>query len=139
MNHDAEAVITFNQFQDNKHHIAGTGSQGQCYEAAHNVVLPYTEDHAHPVTGKPYGQDHLFDMHGGRDRVDQTNIAGKQLSIHHNTFIPAYNAINIRGEPQEAARIQYNWFVNQIEADAVIGEGNVQVASNWSGPAPTVD
>ena len=106
-NFDSRSLIEFNLFQDNKHHIAGTGSPGQRYEARHNIVLPYTESHL--FNGKPYGQDHLFDLHGGRDREDGTTIAGEALSVHHNTFMSDYMAVCIRGIPEQSADIHHNW------------------------------
>lgn len=107
-NFDSESLIEYCLFQDGKHHIAGTGSPGQCYEAAHNIVLPYTESHV--FNGKVYGQDHLFDVHGGEDRRDGTNIAGKNFLIHHNTFMSEYLAVCIRGEPGETVDVYHNWF-----------------------------
>ena len=131
----AEALIEFNLFQDNKHHIAGSGMPGSGYEARHNLVLPYTEAHPHPVSAKPYGQDHLFDMHGGRDRADGTDIAGSWLRICNNTFIPGYVAVNIRGTPEQGTQIHHNWFAGHADAErAIVSEGNTEVRDNLYGP-----
>jgi hypothetical protein len=136
INQQAQALIDYNLLQDNKHHLAGTGTPGCGYEACHNLVLPDTESHAHPLTGKPYGQDHLFDMHGGRDRKDGTEIAGAFLKVHHNTFLPRYVPVVIRGVPQDAAEIHHNWFYRQApDAKAVISDGQTRVFDNAFGPA----
>ena len=131
---EAESLIEFNVFQDNKHHIAGTGAPGSGYEARHNVVLPYTESHAHPVTGEPYGQDHIFDMHGGRDRSDGTEIAGAWLRIHHNTVYPGYLTVNIRGVPEQSADIHHNWLVGHQPGSVVVEtSGRTRVHDNLYG------
>lgn len=131
---DAEALIEFNLFQDNKHHIAGSGMKGSGYQARHNVVLPYTESHAHPITGEPYGQDHLFDMHGGRDRSDGTDVAGGRLRISNNTFFPTYVAVCIRGIPEQAAEIHHNWFAHPDPGPStVISDGRTVVSDNLYG------
>ena len=128
---NAEVLIDANLFQDNKHHIAGTGEPGMGYEACRNIILPYTESHPHPVENRPYGQDHLFDMHGGRDRRDGTDIAGSWLNIHHNTFYPSYVPVKIRGVPQEKAEIHHNWFAGHDDSDSVVvTDGNTKVFDN---------
>ena len=138
LNRGAEALIEFSLFQDNKHHIACSGCPGSGYEARHNVVLPYTESHAHPITGKPYGQDHQFDMHGGRDRRDGTKIAGSWMKVHHNTFYPHYVVVNIRGVPEQAAEIHHNWILSgkKTDSDAFISDGNTRAANNYFGDRP---
>ncbi|MBI2437412.1 MAG: right-handed parallel beta-helix repeat-containing protein [Lentisphaerae bacterium] len=129
-----DVLIEYNLFQDNKHHIAAGGWPGTGYEAGHNVVLPYTESHAHPRTGQPYGQDHLFDAHGGGDRTDGSNIACKWLKIHHNTFLSDYVAVNIRGMPEDYAEIHHNWFRQPMTGEAtVISEGRTRVWDNLYG------
>jgi len=96
--HDrAFSKIEYNLFNWNRHSIAGTGRPPSGYEAAHNVEIRHS-------------LSHLFDMHGGADRKDGTNIAGTRISIHHNTFRPAIRAIKIRGLPQESADVHHNWF-----------------------------
>ena len=70
---EAETLIEGNLFDANRHSIAGTGRSGSGYEARHNVEM-----------GRSLG--HCFDMHGGRDRQDGTDVAGGWMHIHHNTF-----------------------------------------------------
>lgn len=91
--------IIANIFNNCRHHIASSGAPGSFYEAAWNLVL---ED----------AIGHHFDMHGGRDRGDGTNIAGDGVEIHHNTFRGTANHIVIRGVPSQGGSIHHNWFTN---------------------------
>jgi len=121
----AEALIEHNVFNYNRHSIAGTGAPGSGYEACHNVEVG-TSLH------------HCFDMHGGRDRGDGTNIAGAWMKIHHNTFRSRKQPITIRGKPQKRADIQYNWFCHHLpDGDgrrlAVHQEGRTRVRGNAYG------
>lgn len=103
----AQTLIEYNLFNYNRHSIAGTGRPPDAYEARHNVEIDKS-------------LSHCFDMHGGRDRKDGTNIAGDWLKIHHNTFRSPARAIAIRGIPQETAEIHHNWFLQEKPSGAVI-------------------
>jgi len=104
---DSNALIEANLFDWGRHHIAGTGRPGTSYEARYNLVLEN-------------GNSHSFDMHGGRDRDDGTNIAGDLILIHHNTFLAAdVAAVVIRGVPQESAEIFNNWFIHPTPTAAL--------------------
>jgi hypothetical protein len=94
----AQALIERNLFEYNRHDIAGTGRAGSGYEACHNVVL------SHESVG------HQFDMHGGSDRRDGTDLASDFLKIHHNAFYGSGRPIKIRGTPSGEAVIYRNWF-----------------------------
>jgi len=95
---DISSRIEFNLFNYNRHSIAGTGVSGLSYEANNNIELGES-------------LSHNFDMHGGKDRRDGTDIAGKLIKIHHNTFTnPKVRAIGIRGVPEDKAEIYNNWF-----------------------------
>lgn len=92
------SLIEFNLFDYNRHSIAGTGKPGNRYIARHNVEAKHS-------------LSHNFDMHGGRDRKDGTNIAGDFLAIYNNTFRNgAIRAVAVRGVPREKADIHHNWF-----------------------------
>ncbi len=93
----AFALIEYNIFNYNRHSIAGTGTPPSGYTAWHNVVLGAASSHC-------------FDMHGGVDRGDGTDIAGTRISIRNNTFYSYHRAIGIRGRPEDRAIIEYNWF-----------------------------
>src|SRR5690606_26572369 len=69
------ADIKANIFDYNRHAIAGSGVPGSGYSAEFNIALRNSSD-----------QGHIFDMHGGKDRKDGTNIAGKNVSIRNNVF-----------------------------------------------------
>ncbi|MCX5659796.1 MAG: right-handed parallel beta-helix repeat-containing protein [Planctomycetota bacterium] len=133
---DSKVVIDHCIFQDNKHNIASSGMPGVGYEAAHNLVLALTRTHL-DNSGNVYGQDHLFDMHGGRDRNDGTDIAGSYLRVHHNTFASLYLALCIRGVPQKAADVYRNWFYAPAPGpDVVDTGGSTHVIDNAYGPPP---
>lgn len=96
----AVSLIEYNVFDYNRHSIAATGKPGNAYEAANNVEL------GHAIS-------HYFDMHGGRDRNDGTDIAGDWMKIHHNTFQLAQQAAVVaRGVPQQEAEVHHNWFAH---------------------------
>ncbi len=121
------SVIEANIFDYCRHHIAGTGTPGLSYEARYNICLGHDNGHC-------------FDMHGGADRGDGTDIAGDLILIHHNTFRDSeVTAIGIRGIPQEEAQIHHNWFYHANESVAVRqsnASGNLNVYSNFYGSTP---
>ncbi|MGQ9731287.1 MAG: right-handed parallel beta-helix repeat-containing protein [Candidatus Zipacnadales bacterium] len=127
------ALIEQNLFNYNRHSIAGPGVPGNGYEACHNVEI-----------GEALS--HNFDMHGGRDRRDGTDIAGDWMKIHHNTFRgTGVAAVVIRGVPQQQAEIDHNWFFHPEPGSKVIvpwptgGESHVICRNNAYGPMnPTV-
>lgn len=126
--HDrAFSLIEHNLFNFNRHSIAGTGRPGSGYEARHNVEMGES-------------LSHCFDMHGGRDRRDGTDIAGTWMRIHHNTFRSHRTAIRIRGLPQEEARINNNWFRQGSREQAVGSGGKTRFHDNAYGSvAPRVE
>ena len=93
----AFSLIEYNLFGWNRHSIAGTGSPPSGYTARHNLEAGPSLSHS-------------FDMHGGRDRNDGTQIAGTRIEIYSNTFLGRTRAIAIRGRPEEQALIYGNWF-----------------------------
>lgn len=126
VSHDrAGSLIEGNLFNSNRHSIAGTGRSGSGYEARHNVELGRT-------------LSHCFDMHGGRDRKDGTNVAGGWMHIHHNTFWATRRcAIVIRGVSEEETLIERNWFRQRTERGAIRCEEHVNVRDNaWGRDEP---
>lgn len=115
----ANTYIIGNKFDFCRHDIASSGSPGDCYEAAWNLVLPNAISHR-------------FDMHGGRDRGDDTDIAGDWIHIHHNTFQGAHRAVVIRGVPSQGAEIHHNWFARPVK-ETVVSGGNTSVRRNVYG------
>ncbi len=121
ISHDiAQSLISHNFFNTNRHSIAGTGRPGSGYEACHNIEL---------------GQSlsHCFDMHGGRDRKDNTAIAGTWMHVHHNTFRCPKTAIVIRGVPEQQADIHHNWFYQSPHDLSVRSDGNTTIHHNAYG------
>lgn len=96
----ATAKIYNNVFEWNNHSVAATGKKGTSYEAFQNVIL-----HSYPET-------HIFDMHGGKDRRDGTDIAGDSVFIHNNIIYSNSKLFAIRGKPIYKFKIYNNIFVN---------------------------
>lgn len=116
--HDvATSHIERNLFDWNRHSIAGTGRPGSGYEALHNVE-------------RGTSLSHCFDMHGGRDRKDGTNVAGTWMKVTRNTFLCPEIAVKVRGEPEEHVRVEGNWFVHETPNAAVVGERRTIVGVN---------
>jgi len=122
--HDrAFSLIERNLFDRNRHSIAGTGNPGSGYEARHNVELGES-------------LSHCFDMHGGRDRKDGTDVAGSWLKVRHNTFGSPELALMVRGDPAEQVLVEHNWFYHATAAEAVRGENRVRLGENAGGYRP---
>ena len=123
--HDmASSLIEYNLFDSNRHSIAGTGVPGCGYVARHNVEL-----------GTAFS--HCFDMHGGRDREDGTNIAGTSIEIYNNTFRAPQTPVRIRGVPELKCDVHHNWFPKHGGAkEAVRAAAKTKVESNAYGEKP---
>ena len=116
-----QAHIHHNLFNFNRHSIAATGAPGSGYEANDNVELGAS-------------LSHCFDMHGGADRGDGTNIAGEWLKIHHNTFRAKARAIAIRGVPTQGAHVHHNWFYHRDTGEPTIAtQGQTNIRDNACG------
>ena len=116
----SDVRIIANKFDNCRHHIASSGAPGSGYEAAWNFV-------------GPEAISHHFDMHGGRDRGDSTDIAGDWMHIHHNTFQGRQRHVVIRGVPSAGAEVHHNWFAGPAEKK-VVSSGNTRVYCNVHGP-----
>lgn len=100
------AIIEANVFDHNRHDIASDGTPGSFYTATYNLVL----------TG---AAGHSFDVHGGADRKDCTNVAGSGFVIHHNTFLQSSEpAVRIRGIPMRGAFMYKNETHDDDASDA---------------------
>ncbi len=115
--------IIANKFDYCRHHVASTGSPGTGYEAAWNLIME-----------NAIGSH--FDMHGGRDRGDETDIAGDWMHIHHNTFLSTLTNVGIRGTPSDGADIHNNWFPQPLDK-ALRSTGNTRAFNNVYGPDKT--
>ena len=117
----ASSLIEYNLFNCNRHSIAGTGRPGNSYVARHNVELGVS-------------LSHCFDMHGGRDRRDGTDIAGTSIEIYNNTFRAPQTPVVIRGVPEEGCEVHHNWFTKHGEASqAVRASAKTRVSDNVYG------
>ncbi len=120
----ASSIIEYNLFDWNRHSIAGTGRPGCGYIARHNVELGTS-------------LSHCFDMHGGRNRQDGTDIAGTTITIHNNTFRAPNTPIAISGVPEDVCEVYHNWFLSRAPGKAVYASDNTNVHDNAYGPNPT--
>jgi len=103
----AKAVIFNNLFDYNRHSITGSGIQGSGYEAYNNTILGHCISYA-------------FDMHGGDDRDDGTDLAGDFVSIHDNSFyLWEKRAILINGVPSQELSIEKNQFLENTPCEAM--------------------
>jgi len=108
VSHDeSSSLIEFNQFNENRHSLAGTGRPGCGYIARNNVDLGIS-------------LSHVFDMHGGRDRKDNTTIAGTTMEMYNNTFYSTQRAVVIRGIPQDKCDVHHNWMPTHKDAAAAV-------------------
>jgi hypothetical protein len=122
----ASSTIEYNLFDWNRHSIAGTGAPGAGYVARHNVELGTS-------------LSHCFDMHGGRDRKDGTNIAGDMIEVYNNTFRAPQTPIVIRGVPQEGCDVYENWFPKHDTPGRAVGaSAGTRVFRNAYGVPGTV-
>ncbi len=87
--------IYANLFNYNRHSIASPGFDTVVYHAHDNIEM-----------GDSMG-DH-FDIHGGRDRKDGSDIAGKYCEIYNNTFLSTKNPYNLRGRITDERHFDYN-------------------------------
>ena len=125
VSHDrSRSLIECNLFDWNRHSLAGTGSPGCGYIARNNVELGVS-------------LSHCFDMHGGRDRRDGTEIAGTSIEIYNNTFRAPQTPIVIRGVPEEKCDVHHNWFPKHNESgQAVRASKRTNAFNNAYGPDP---
>jgi len=123
----AASLIEQNLFNWNRHSIAGTGRPGCSYIARGNVELGVS-------------LSHCFDMHGGRDRNDGTDIAGTSIEIYNNTFGAPQTPIVIRGVPEEKCDVHHNRFLkHRNAAQAVRASKKTKVHNNTYGDKPSTE
>ncbi len=119
----ASVHIIANKFDYCRHHVAAGGQPGCNYECGWNLIMPNCTSTA-------------LDMHGGRDRGDNTDIAGDWMDIHHNTFQGKQRAVGIRGTPSQGAEIYNNWFYDEPKT-TLYSVGNTRAYNNVYGPEKT--
>jgi len=121
----SDVHIIANKFDYCRHHIASSGAPGAGYEAGWNFI-------------GANATSHHFDMHGGRDRGDSTDIAGDWMNIHHNTFQGSHRHVVIRGVPSQGADIHHDWFAGPA-GEQVRSGGNTRVYRNVYGHDKTLE
>lgn len=93
------ADVTANIFSFNRHAVAGTGVRGTSYVASHNIALSNSNGH-------------VFDMHGGRNRKDGTNLAGDSVIIFNNLFFTnQYRPFVLSGVSFYKSKVSKNYIV----------------------------
>lgn len=118
VSHDeSSSTIEFNHFNENRHSLAGTGRPGCGYIARNNVELGIS-------------LSHNFDMHGGRDRKDNTTIAGTTMEMYNNTFLGPQRAVVIRGVPQDKCDVHHNWIPTHKDATTAVRAEEKTYATN---------
>lgn len=116
--YDGWSRIEQTYFDANRHAVTGFGCATNGFEAQHNLIGP------NPVS-------HAFDMHRLSENIECEDeyLAGKAVSIHHNTF--AYTedvlgrpqeAVDIRGIPEEHSVIDRNWFAHEEKPEGNRGD-----------------
>lgn len=127
------ASIEGNTFVENRHAIAGDGTESCGYRAWFNLVLHDAPDYGHGIQ-----QD--FDMHGvGSEGVG--GIAGQYIEIARNTFLGADREnFYLRGTPTYLAEFHHNVTVG-LRSFVIKNEGDPDklIVSNnqFTAPNPT--
>ena len=112
-------LVERSRFDWCRHAIASTGQRDSSYEARYNWV------------GENFS-GHVFDVHGGGDRDDGTDVAGGATKIHHNTVeCSKYPSVFIRGVPAEASSVRWNYFSGENPVKQT-GSGRLDVRDNMS-------
>ena len=62
---------------------------------------------------------HYFDMHGGIDRKDGTNIAGEYMLMCNNAFLGPWRPYVLRGHPTDQQDFSFNVV---YEVPSVLGD-----------------
>jgi hypothetical protein len=121
---EAEAKVEANLFDWSRHCVAASGRPGTGYEARFNFILMN-------VSG------HCFDMHGGRDRGDGTDIAGSWAKIHHNIVEAGqFPGVVIRGLPTDRIQIYNNHFSSPDPKETIVllsGSERIEVMGSQFG------
>lgn len=113
--HDnSESVIEYCLFNYNRHSIAASGAPTTGYIARYNIEM---------------GQSlsHCFDIHGGEDRGDGTDIAGTYCEMYNNTFLTSKYVYPywLRGVPEDYQIFYHNICVSERKSyddDRLINE-----------------
>lgn len=122
-----KAEIYNNIFDYNRHAIASSGKSTASYHAHHNICLKNSTI-----------QSHIFDVHGGVDRKDGTNIAGEKFEVNDNIFFVEnnYEVFRIRGVSIKETKVYNNtlFFNKSLEKSKMIrqfkGKDNFYASNN---------
>ncbi|UVD79138.1 hypothetical protein NWE55_13550 [Myroides albus] len=127
-----EAIVFGNLFDYNRHDIAGTGIIGSSYEVYCNVFLANTHSDS-------------IDMHGGKDRNDNTDIAGSYMYVYNNYFErnkEGRKAAWLRGVPVKQSFFKNNYvkliggnknenYPDKNQFMQINAKGNISIENNF--------
>lgn len=123
-----EAYIYNNTFNRNRHSVASTGRAGSCYTVENNIFY------------QDGNNSWAVDMHGGVDRNDGSNLAGKYVVVRNNIFYLTNKgqAVVLRGKPSKKSIIEGNRVYRDkkstISKDRIFeqrnSKGNFEVKNN---------
>jgi hypothetical protein len=124
----ATALIEHNRFDYNRHSVAGSGADGQSYEARNNLVLGHANGH-------------VFDMHGVNEALSNgSSVAGTEILVHGNTVLPTtHYALVVRGRPTVGSYLYSNCLARSNAGTAALQRfftGNFYVDRSPAGSAP---
>lgn len=117
--YDGWSRIEHTHFDANRHAITGFGYDTNGFVAQYNLIGP------NPIS-------HAFDMHRLSENIscEDERLAGKGVSIRHNTFAytedalgRSQEAVDVRGVPAEQSIVDRNWFAHEREPSGDRGEG----------------
>lgn len=95
---EGDGHVIANIFDFNRHAIASSGAPGARYIAEYNIALQNSSD-----------QGHIFDVHGGKDRNDGTNVAGDVFIVRNNLFYYKNQpVVKIRGVSKSVSKVYNN-------------------------------
>jgi len=122
---DTESIVEYCLFNYNRHSIASSGAPVSGYIARHNIEMGVS-------------LHHCFDVHGGSDRRDGTNIAGTYCEIYNNTFLADAYPYLLRGVPEKYQHFHHNICIKPFDfydSKRLKGE-NVTICNNIFGLDP---
>jgi len=118
----ADTILEYNLLNRHSHSLAADGNYTS-YIARYNVDM-----------GGTFG-NHIFDVHGGSDRGDGTNIAGSAVEMYNNTMLSDKWPYAKRGTPEKYQKFYQNItlvYPSDNAIDRMVGE-NFEIYNNVFG------
>ncbi|MBR6558980.1 MAG: right-handed parallel beta-helix repeat-containing protein [Clostridia bacterium] len=99
----AESIVEYCLFNYNRHSVAATGAPVTGYIARYNIEMGNCLMYP-------------FDIHGGEDRGDGTNIAGTYCEMYNNTILTEKTPYWLRGVPEDYQVFHHNICIGKYES-----------------------